>query len=216
MEYNKFLNYFPKKYLKFIQLQETKNDFFDKVLSDRYRSDLVSWMLKNLSSTQSMKYKEVALLLYDKISDLPFLNQSTQKIILLTSARITYKLLHDTSSENIDSKYFLDIINNDLKGSNKQELSISDMNETEIFILNYFNWNINRITISDIIYYLLNTIKESINQHVENKALFMNIINYYLEISIIAFRSNLIPLHSIAACIILMAIDQFEISRCQI
>lgn len=167
------------------------------------KSNLFTWFLKKFSGIQSTKFKEMSILLFNRLSNLPMLQKETEKIFLISLARISYKIHGNLPNDSIALNTFVDII----REEENAFISVFDLNQTEIFLMNYLNWDIKVDTLSFYIERILGRIWDSLSLIVERNNEFEEILNSLIEATLINLLVNQENLYFLSLCIVITLLE---------
>lgn len=167
------------------------------------KSNLFTWFLKKFSGIQSTKFKEMSILLFNRLSNLPLLQKETEKIFLISLARISYKIHGNLPNDSIALNTFVDII----REEENAFISVFDLNQTEIFLMNYLNWDIKVDTLSFYIERILGKIWDSLSLIVERNNEFEEILNSLIEATLINLLVNQENLYFLSLCIVITLLE---------
>jgi hypothetical protein len=117
------------------------------LILDKQRSDLFNWFLNKFENVESLKFKEMTIVLFNRISNLPLLNKENEKIFVISLARTAYKLHGKLSNDSMALNVFIDI----LRQETNAFISSFDVNQLEIYLMNSLNWDIKLNTLSSCV-----------------------------------------------------------------
>ncbi len=193
---------------------EIYEDFFigpNKTLKDnklfkyleKQQSELISWFLKKFSGIQFSKFKEMTILLYNRFSNLPLMQKETEKIFLISLARISYKIHGNLHNDSIALNTFVDIVQEETNAF----ISVSDLNQTEIFLMNFLNWEIKLDTISSYIDRILSKFQNSFDVIIDRNSEIDELLNSLIEAALINFSVNFENVLFFSTCIVIILLE---------
>ncbi len=187
----------------FIGLNKTlkENELFKYL--DVQHSDLFTWFFKKFSRILSSKFKEMTILLFNRLSNHPLLQKETEKIFLISLARISYKIHGNLQNDSIALNTFVDILQEEVNAF----ISVTDLNQTEIFLMNLLNWEIKLDTLSSHIDRLLSKIQDSFDVIIERNSEIDELLNSFIEAALINLSVNVENVLFFSTCIVITLLE---------
>jgi hypothetical protein len=197
------------KFKRIIRDAEDINDDILSMQSKNDRTELILWFFKTFKAWENKKYKELTILLFDRVWI--FLAEKfsfeQNKVFLFSLFSIHHKLNSERSEQ-------LELIESIDKLQCKFKITKAEIYMAEIYLLNLLDWRFNVFGLSEIIEYFINYFCQIKNISIKECVMcsISGFCEFFTECGLMAFNTRHISYHTLSLAIILIAFDQINSS----